>query len=683
MKPAAPDRRLKRALENLARSKTKLAEALSKTPVPFNRKAALDCLATSPRLFIAYCALVHLLKIERDFFAAETYVLVVRIPRVWSLDDYEYLSEICFGPLNGQPNLVLNVFCHSPRGKKGHWDFQPQKQLAFRKVVVFVHDGGELHPEFAAAADKIVDLEVSNRYFDGLSRLLRTGPHTSEDVSFLLKQNAPFIDAVYRKARPAAPALQRVRQIASRAKYPRSPLPLISFGEAGSWGLRLKADLAGWRKGILSWSDVDKGVLLYGPPGVGKTSFATALAAECDSTLIAASLAKWQSHGHLGDLLKAMYADFAEAKEKAPSIFLIDEFDGFGDRAKLSGDNAQYVLEVINAALEAIDGTSGHEGVVIMGATNLPERIDPAFLRAGRLEKHILISKPDRLTRADILRYYLPEIAEEPGLAGIAARLPGRTGADLEYIARRARQKARLDGRSLKISDVAEQLPKELALSHDDDWRVCVHEAGHTILAKLFDVGVVESVEVFDLDHRDEDGQDSHGRTTISLPKLTIRTENSFRADIAMQLGGIVAEEFVLGDRSTTAGGTTGSDLAGATELALKMVSMFGMGRTLRVFSIPSADPNEPNFLNLFPELRLEIDRILKTEFDRAKAALELHRDAVVHLATVLKSEREISGDRLTALLCSLISGSPTTDTSLVAARFQNGADETCPDEGP
>lgn len=634
---------LKLALESLGRCRRKVAEALSKVPISFNRNAGLNCLANSPRSFVAYCAMVQLLKRERDFFANESFVLVVRIPRTWSLEDFEHVCEVCFGDMSKTLNLVLSICLHTPRGKKG-WDFQPQKHLSYRKVIVFVAMGIELHPEFAAAADKIVDIGVSNaRYFEGLARLIRTGPLTDDDVSFLSRHAAPFINAVFRPGRPATLAMRRVREVVTRTKDSRSPLPLRSFGEAGTWGLRLKADLDAWEKGILSWSEVDKGVLLYGPPGVGKTSFANSLAAECGMHLVASSLGKWQSHGHLGDLLKAMYADFSEAKENAPSILLVDEFDAFGDRAKLCGDNAQYVVEVINAALEAIDGTAGREGVVIIGATNLPERIDPAFLRAGRLEKHVLLSKPDSAARAEILGYYLPELSDDPGLSDIARRLTGRTGADLEYLARRAKQKARQDGRPPTITDVREEVPIKPPLSADEHWRICVHEAGHAVLAKLFNVGMIECVEVFAFDNHVE-GEDSLGSTMIVQPKPPIRTENIIRADICMALGGLAAEEIVLGDRSTTAGGTDRSDLAHATDLAEKMVTKYGMGRSL----VLPRTPIDPTQLSA---LRFEIDRILKTELARAQATLKSNRHVLLSFAKALQSERKIQGGRLDALL--------------------------------
>jgi cell division protease FtsH len=652
MKLADANRDLKVALENLGRSRRKFAEALSKTPITFNRKAALDCLENSPRLFIAYCAMVRLLKSEQTFFANESFVLVVQIPRTWALEDFEYVSEICFAGLNNKPNLVLNIFTHPPRGKKGNWDFQPQKQLCYRKVLIFAHSGVELHPEIVAAADQIADLPLSDiHHFAGVSRVFATGPLSDDDVSFLGRHAAPYIDTVFRRGRPAAPAMQRVRAVVTKTRGVRPPLPITSFGEAGAWGLSLKADLEAWRKGVLNWSEIDKGILLYGPPGVGKTSFAKSLAVECDVHLVASSLGKWQSHGHLGDLLKAMYADFAEAKDKAPALLLIDEFDAFGDRAKLRGDNAQYVLEVINAALEAIDGTSQREGVVIIGATNLPHRIDSAFLRAGRLEKHVLIAKPNNGTRAAILEYYLPEIAGDPLLLDVARRLPGRTGADLEYVARRARQKARQNGRGLTISDVLDEAPPETSLSSDEDWRVCLHEAGHAILASLADVGDIEYVAVFGLNSYAEDSNDTLGRTMIVHPAPAIRTENFFRDDICVSLAGLAAEELLLGDRSTTGGGVERSDLARATEAAVEMITKFGMGRSLQVLP-PGLD--ETDGLSRLHYLRPEIDRILKAEFRRSKAVLEANRQVLVDLAKALQLERKVEGERLDELLAPL-----------------------------
>ncbi len=353
----------------------------------------------------------------------------------------------------------------------------------------------------------------------------------------------------------------------------------------------------------------------------------------------------------MGDLLKAMYATFAEAKAAAPSILLVDEFDSFGHRAKLSGDNAQYMLEVINAMLEAVDGATGREGVIIVAASNLPERIDPAFLRPGRLEKHIELSKPDTAGREAILTHYLPEFSGDGGLKEAARNLHGKSGADLEYIARQVRQRARNESRPTRIADLVEVVPVFIPLKPDELWRICLHEAGHAVLAKVFDIGTIISVEVYTNDHRAEQDDDVHGRTMILIPHLTVHTESSYRAEIAMKLAGLAAEEVFLGDRSTASGGLEKGDLAEATELAVKMVAMFGMGNALNVLPVRILDTKDAALFQKYPYIQQEVDHILQAELDEARQSLKKHRDVVVSLAEALRDRRNIFGDDLDAIL--------------------------------
>src|SRR3546814_1911731 len=113
----------------------------------------------------------------------------------------------------------------------------------------------------------------------------------------------------------------------------------------------------------LRWEDVDCGVLISGPTGVGKTMFAGALARTCDCPLVSASLGEWQAAGHLGDLLKAMRRTFDEARRCAPCILFIDEIDSFGDRAAFDSHHRDYGIPLVNAFLEELDGARGREGV--------------------------------------------------------------------------------------------------------------------------------------------------------------------------------------------------------------------------------------------------------------------------------------------------------------------------------
>jgi hypothetical protein len=182
-----------------------------------------------------------------------------------------------------------------------------------------------------------------------------------------------------------------------------------SFGygeEALEWALALKDDLELWRAGTLRWEDMVTKLLLFGPPGTGKTQFAKALCNTLGIPLIATSVATWLECGHLGDVLKRMAKAFAEAQEHSPAILFIDEVDGIGRRGQ-TRDYDDYWTSVVNKALELLDGAVKSTGVIIVGAANNPGVIDKALLRSGRLETHIEIPRPDTAALIGILRHHL------------------------------------------------------------------------------------------------------------------------------------------------------------------------------------------------------------------------------------------------------------------------------------
>jgi Cdc6-like AAA superfamily ATPase len=181
---------------------------------------------------------------------------------------------------------------------------------------------------------------------------------------------------------------------------------LSGYGEARTWALELKEDLALWRAGQLGWAEMSAKLLLSGPPGTGKTTFARALCNTLQVPLIATSVATWMEPGYLGDVLIRMNATFAEAEAAKPAILFVDEIDGINMRGS-SGEWTTYWDQIVNRLLELLDGATRSDGVVVIGATNNPDRIDAALLRSGRLEKHIVIPRPDTEALSGILRHHL------------------------------------------------------------------------------------------------------------------------------------------------------------------------------------------------------------------------------------------------------------------------------------
>ena len=181
---------------------------------------------------------------------------------------------------------------------------------------------------------------------------------------------------------------------------------LHGYGEARTWALDLKQDLELWREKKLDWSALSAKLLLSGPPGTGKTSFAKALCNSLQVPLIATSVSTWLEASYLGDVVRRMRVAFEEASSHAPCILFIDEIDGIGQRGQGKAYD-DYWNTVVNKALELLDGAVRSSGIIIVGATNHPDVIDPALLRSGRLETHIHIPPPDIDALAGILRHHL------------------------------------------------------------------------------------------------------------------------------------------------------------------------------------------------------------------------------------------------------------------------------------
>ncbi len=214
---------------------------------------------------------------------------------------------------------------------------------------------------------------------------------------------------------------------------------LHGYGAAQTWALDLAQDLVQWRRGHVEWGDLSTKLLLSGPPGTGKTSFAKALCNTLQLPLVATSVSTWLEPSHLGDVLRRMRVVFDEAQGLGPAILFIDEIDGIGRRGR-KNEYDDYWNAVVNKALELLDGAIRSEGVIVVGATNHPAVLDPALRRSGRLETHIEIPLPDVDALVGILAHHLGKDcltvidSRRPGPAEAGGTVDAATGGTINAV---------------------------------------------------------------------------------------------------------------------------------------------------------------------------------------------------------------------------------------------------------
>jgi cell division protease FtsH len=611
------------------------------------RRNRADIAVKSARSFLAYCALTRLFRQNIGAMSEPSCVALITVPYNWQVRDINEAAKTIF-----KFDDKIRLCVHPSKKNRREWDIDPTEYIDAGRLIVFIQVGSPIHEDFELAATVRAQLDLCHpRHLQALGRLRGCGFVSQGHEALIREQPAERLEAIFRLGQPAERAAERLsKEIGKRAIVSEPKLLDVSkgFGEASIWAEELKQDLQDWRDGRLSWSDVDKGCLLYGPPGTGKTRFAAALAAECGLHLEAASISKWQSmkDGHLGDMLKAMYGAFSAAKEAAPCLLFIDEFDSIGDRTKFPARHAGYSTQVVNALLESLDGVGNREGVVVVGACNFPERIDAALLRSGRLEKHVHFPMPDASARADILSFHLPTLAGDAELEAIAARLPGSSGADLERLARGAQRLARKEKRPVCIADVKAKITPRSQLDATALHRIAVHEAGHAIAAHALSLGKIQLVEIYDNVSRFATTTNANGITRIEFPPNEFVTRWDMMKTITMLLAGAAAEDLVLGFRSRWSAGSQESDFAKATTLAVQMITEYGFGRSL--FYLPgSVDISRPSQLWRDVGLRDEVDDILHEQYDRARDMLDGLRTCLVDLAEDLVRNKSLNAEQL------------------------------------
>lgn len=332
---------------------------------------------------------------------------------------------------------------------------------------------------------------------------------------------------------------------------------------------------------------IPKGVLLVGPPGTGKTLLAKAVAGEANVPFFSISGSEFMEI-FVGVGAARVRDLFDQAKKRAPCIIFIDELDAIGKSRAVgrgilfSNDEREQTL---NQLLAEMDGFDTSSGVIIMAATNTPEVLDQALLRAGRFDRQILVDRPDIVGREAILKVHTRKIKLAPNadLHKVASRTPGMAGADLANIVNEAALlAARRQGEQVELYDLEEAIDrvmlglekKNRVMSAAEKERVAYHEAGHALVAL--------SVKHADPVHRVSIIPRSVGALghTLQLPteERFLMTRSELLDQLAVMLGGRAAEEIAFdGEISTGAS----NDLERASELARQMVTRFGMSEKM------------------------------------------------------------------------------------------------------
>lgn len=567
-----------------------------------------------------------------------------------------------------------------------------RKIFEAKRVVLLCADLEALDRDVRLVADVEIVLEKPRpAHFLAAARVTKLKGMTPQDAEFLAGQDFNRVRMAvngYRSLRSAIGRLRRASSDDATKKVDETTPPpnagktlheMAGFGEAAEWGIQLAEDLAAWKAGKIDWEDVDRGVVLYGKPGTGKTTYGRALAATCGIPIIEASSARWQAMGHLGDMLKAMRKAFEAANKKAPCILFLDEFDAFGDRGSdTAGDNLDYKRQVINALLECLDPPGGRPGVVVVAATNFPEVIDPALLRPGRLERLIGIPLPDGTARLAILRQHLRGLAAPKDLREFEEMTSGYAGADIELVAREVRRRARKEGRALKERDLLDALPPRRTLSDVELRRLAVHEAGHALVTVIASPDEVLSV-VINKRVVLNDTRSSLGHVEYRRMQSVFETEESFMARVDIHLAGIAAERVVFGHHSTSGGGAETSDLRIATELATTIERYFGFGENL-VMDLGSGAGALETLRARDPILWRSVDRRLKASLERTEAVLLEYRIELEQLAEWLVERGRVSGAEVRELVATR-RDDPNCDTTaerstspdVASAKLQRG----------
>ena len=410
---------------------------------------------------------------------------------------------------------------------------------------------------------------------------------------------------------------------------------------------------------------IPKGVLLVGPPGTGKTLLAKAIAGEAGVPFFSLSGSDFVEM-FVGVGAARVRDMFQQAQAKAPCIVFIDELDALGKTHGTSIVGGHDEREqTLNALLVEMDGFSSNSGVIVMAATNRPETLDPALLRPGRFDRHVLVDRPDVRGREAILKVHVAKVKLDPSvdLKEVAKITPGLVGADLANLVNEAALlAARANKTTVTMAEFNEGVERVIAglekrqrvMHADEKQRVAYHESGHALLAySLPNTDPVHKVSIIPR------GLGTLGYT-MHRPEgdRFLQTQSELESRIQVFLAGTVAEEMIYNDISTGAQ----NDLERATEIARSMVMDYGMSPLGRITY--RENPRSPFLMGAdsFPhershseqtarEIDEEIRKIVSQSLEKVRHVIETRRQALVALAERLIEKETIDTAELKELV--------------------------------
>ena len=408
---------------------------------------------------------------------------------------------------------------------------------------------------------------------------------------------------------------------------------------------------------------IPKGVLLVGPPGTGKTLLARAVAGEAAVPFFSIAGSDFVEM-FVGVGASRVRDLFEQAKAAAPCIIFMDEIDAVGRQrgAGLGGGHDERE-QTLNQLLVEMDGFDLKDNVIMIAATNRPDILDPALLRPGRFDRQIMVDRPDLKGREGILKIHTKgkPLADEIDLEVLARRTPGFTGADLANMVNEAALLAARHGKKrIDQEELEESIERVLAgperksrlISEEEKKIIAFHESGHALVGHVLPMtDPVHKISII-----------ARGQAlgyTLSLPQEDkfLTSKQQMLDQIAMMLGGRVAEELTMGDITTGAG----NDIERATKLAKEMVMRYGMSDKLGPQTFGNAEHEV--FLgrdfsanaDYSPEIAYEIDkeirRIIDESFDSAHRILSERREQLDMMAGVLIDRETVDKEELKALL--------------------------------